>query len=90
MPLLHGAQGSHRTLLQLLANEFGDEAVLVDGHPWHPHKLDATEPHDVEVEVARLADVVSAGHVREAVQQPSLPHNPQQNWVLTLPLLDGV
>lgn len=68
VPLLHGAQGSHRTLLSLLANEFGDEAVLVDGHPWHPHELDATEPHDVEVEIAPLAGVVSAGHVREAVQ----------------------
>jgi excinuclease ABC subunit A len=67
-PLLRGVRGSHRTLLELLAAEFGADALLVDGRPWDPHQLDPMLPHDVEVEVARLAEGVPVGQVREAVQ----------------------
>ena len=38
-PLLRGTRGSHRTLLELLAAEFGPE-VIVDGRPWQSQELD--------------------------------------------------
>jgi excinuclease ABC subunit A len=68
VPLLQGVQGSHRTLLHLLADQFGPEALRVDGQPWHSQTLDAAEAHDLEVEVARLAGEVPAKRVRQAVQ----------------------
>jgi excinuclease ABC subunit A len=67
-PLVRGAPGSHHTLLQLLAAEFGADALLVDGRSWDAHGLDPTQPHDIEVEVARLAGSVSAKDAREIVQ----------------------
>lgn len=66
--LVRRGKGSHRTLLGLLSDQFGPESVLVDGAPWNRRELEPTEPHDVEVEIARLKDKTSAREVREAVQ----------------------
>jgi len=67
-PLLRGVRGSHGTLLELLADEFGNDALLVDGRPYYPHRLDPTAAHDIEVRIGRLARSVSAGRIRQAVQ----------------------
>ena len=67
-PLMRGVRGSHRTLLQLLADELGAGVLLVDGHPWPPYALDPTIPHDIEIEVARWSGDASVGQAREAVQ----------------------
>ncbi len=67
-PLMRGVRGSHRTLLELLSNELGPDGLLVDGHPWRPHQLDPTAPHDIEIEVARWTGQTSAAQAREAVQ----------------------
>jgi excinuclease ABC subunit A len=67
-PLLHAAPGSHHTLLSLLADEFGPNTLLVDGHRWRSQALDPALPHSLEVEVAHLAVGTSASHAREAVQ----------------------
>ncbi|MDH5687241.1 MAG: ATP-binding cassette domain-containing protein [Candidatus Bathyarchaeota archaeon] len=67
-PLVRGVKGSHRTLLKLLVEQFGREAVLVDGRPWRGRRLNPVEPHNIEVEVARFKKRISARHVREAVQ----------------------
>jgi excinuclease ABC subunit A len=67
-PLLHGVRGSHTTLLELLAGEFGAQSLLVDGQPWHSRALGSAEPHDLEVQVAHLGDDVSVGEAREAIE----------------------
>jgi excinuclease ABC subunit A len=67
-PLLRSVPGSHRTLIELLNAEFGLDALYVDGHPYHAEALDASQPHDLEVEVARLDPRSSARRVRTAVQ----------------------
>ena len=67
-PLARGVKGSHRTLLRLLADKFGPEALLVDGQPWNGLQLSPTEPHDIEVKTARFGKGASARHIREAVQ----------------------
>ena len=66
--LLHGVRGSHRTLLLLLAEEFGPSALCVDGRPWHTGPLDPKKPHDVEVQVAHLDGELSVGRTRVTVQ----------------------
>ena len=67
-PLVRGVRGSHRTLLELLASEFGAISLLVDGHPWRTQELNPTKDHDIDVEIARLSGTVSTGHIREVVQ----------------------
>ncbi|MEJ2734198.1 MAG: hypothetical protein P8189_11640 [Anaerolineae bacterium] len=68
-PLFHNARGSHRTLLQLLAREFGGEALRVDGRPFPSTPLDPRQAHDLEVEVGLLDASASAMGAREAVQR---------------------
>jgi excinuclease ABC subunit A len=67
-PLLRGVRGSHRTLLGLLADEFGPDALYVDGQPWDAQPLSPQEAHDLEVEVACLPPEVPVRLVRDAVQ----------------------
>jgi excinuclease ABC subunit A len=67
-PLLRNVHGSHRTLLDLLAGEFGAEALLIDGQSWQSQALDPAQPHDLQVEVAHLSGDVSIGEAREAIQ----------------------
>lgn len=67
-PLVRGVQGSHRTLLDLLASEFGTISLLVDGRPWRRHELNPMKDHDIDVEIAHLAGTISTGRIREVVQ----------------------
>ncbi len=68
-PLVKGVKGSHRTLLRILTNLFGSEAILVDGRPWQEQQLKADDPHDIEIEIAKIDRKTPAKHVREAVQK---------------------
>lgn len=68
-PLLHGARGSHRTLLALLAGQFGAPALWVDARPWDGASLDPARPHDLEVELARLTGAVEVQQARALVRQ---------------------
>ena len=67
VPLLHGVRGSHETLLTLLVEEFGPEALRVNDEAWHAQQLDPAVPHDVEVLIARLPKGVPTSDVREVV-----------------------
>ncbi len=67
-PLLRDVRGSHRTLLDLLAEQFDPEALLVDGQRAATEELDASEGHDVEVELARLGLDTTASQARDAVR----------------------
>jgi len=69
VPLLHGVYGSHQTLLQLLAEQFGAEALRVDDRPWQSQPLDPFEQHDVEVVAGLLDARMSTAEVREIVQR---------------------
>jgi excinuclease ABC subunit A len=67
-PLLHQVTGSHRTLLQLLAKQFGQQPLLVDGHPWRGDPLDPQSPHDVTVRLGQLPAGASAARARQLVR----------------------
>ncbi len=68
VPLLHGVQGSHATLLGWLVERFGPDALFVDGHPWQPGRLDPARPHDLAVELGCWPGPVPAARAREAVR----------------------
>jgi excinuclease ABC subunit A len=68
-PLVRGAKGSHRTLLKLLADQFGNEALFVDGEKWREQTLDPREPHGIDVEVGEVYGETSAQIVRQIVQK---------------------
>jgi excinuclease ABC subunit A len=68
-PLLRGARGSHRTLLDLLAGQFSAPALRVDEQPWDGAPLDPARPHDLEIELADLDGAVEAQAARALVRQ---------------------
>ena len=68
-PLLCGVKGSHRTLLEAMAERFGMEQVWVDGTPWAGHALNAGSPHDIEILLTVGHPVPGAFHSREILQQ---------------------
>ena len=68
VPLVREGWGSHRTLLALLAAEFGQDALRVDGTPWPGQPLDAHKPHTITVNIATWTDPVPVTEVRQALQ----------------------
>jgi excinuclease ABC subunit A len=68
-PLLHGAKGSHATLLSYLTGEYGKEKMVVDGDPWKGHPLDPAESHDIHIEVGRVTARMNVADVRILVHR---------------------
>ncbi len=68
-PLLHGVPGSHPTLLRLLSDQFGAEALWIDGHPWESDALDPDQPHDLAVEVGWVIPSHSPVEIRQAIRR---------------------
>jgi excinuclease ABC subunit A len=68
-PLLRSVPGSHRTLLGLLSEQLGADALWVDGGPWQGQPLAAGQAHDLEVEVGWLDDQATAVDARELAQR---------------------
>ncbi|MGC9468176.1 MAG: hypothetical protein ACP5HS_06275 [Anaerolineae bacterium] len=79
-PLLRQVPGSHRRLLSFLVDEWGVDAVWVDGRPLTckgmtekvPNSapvLHPDVPHDLDVAVASLPQGAEVGRIREALWQ---------------------
>ncbi|MFX0092337.1 MAG: hypothetical protein ACFFBD_11290, partial [Candidatus Hodarchaeota archaeon] len=68
-PIAQRAKGSHRSLLQMLSEQFDLEAILVDGNLWDGKGLNATEEHTIEIKLAELSARVPTKEIREIVQQ---------------------
>ena len=47
--LVHGVEGSHRTLIDLLTQEIGRESIIIDEKRITDTHLDPGNPHDIEV-----------------------------------------
>ncbi|MFX1538635.1 MAG: ATP-binding cassette domain-containing protein, partial [Promethearchaeota archaeon] len=67
-PLVKGVKGSHRTLLQSLVEEFGREAVFVDGQGYQDEKLNPQEPHDIEIKIGAVEKNHSLIEIRNLIQ----------------------
>ena len=68
-PLLQKQQGSHKTLLSILANQFGLEKLVVDGDRWDSSPLEPNLPHSIELEIGALGHAATAPKIREVVHQ---------------------
>jgi len=67
-PVMRGVRGSHRTLLGLLAREFGLDVVLADGRPLKHDELDPNQEHTIEILVGRFDRRAGADDIRRAVE----------------------
>ncbi|MBN2238407.1 MAG: ATP-binding cassette domain-containing protein [Dehalococcoidales bacterium] len=65
VPLVRNVSGSHRTLLQQLAGQFGKDNLRVDGQEWQHRVLDSLKPHDIEISLGDISPDDSAARVRE-------------------------
>ncbi|UCD99448.1 MAG: ATP-binding cassette domain-containing protein [Chloroflexota bacterium] len=69
VPLIHDLQGSHQTLLSILAAEFGIENLVVDGKTWDGVPLKKHLPHAIDIEIGQLRSPDTVSRVREIVQR---------------------
>jgi len=77
VPLVRQALGSHRMLLELLERELGEQAMLVDGQPWHRQTLDPQLPHNVAVRMGLLSEGALAAQVRELLRSAAALGTPE-------------
>jgi excinuclease ABC subunit A len=54
IPLLIESLGSHKALLGMLAKEFGDENIRVDGEKYKGKRLDPSQNHSIELILSEL------------------------------------
>ena len=67
-PLLTRTPGSHGMLLELLNEQFGRQALLVDGQAYTGQPLEAAIPHDLLLHLGRISRKDTVHHVRTLVQ----------------------
>jgi excinuclease ABC subunit A len=68
VPLVHELQGSHKSLLSLLAVEFGTTHLIVDGKPWDSIPLDPRRSHTIEIHIGIIDGTSSVARIRECIQ----------------------
>ncbi|MFW9841768.1 MAG: ATP-binding cassette domain-containing protein [Candidatus Thorarchaeota archaeon] len=66
--LLQGTKGSHRTLLELLTSEFGQENLLIDEQIWDGTSLESNEDHDIAILLGRFNPKSKASEIKKAVK----------------------
>ena len=69
VPLLMDAIGSHRILLGMLSEEFGDENIIVDGEKNTGKGLDSGKTHSIELVLSDLEPGTGASTLRELVER---------------------
>jgi len=67
VPLLRQAFGSHRTLLSLLREQYGQERLIVDGEPLNGQSLDPALPHSLSLRLGALPSGAEGHVAREAL-----------------------
>ncbi len=68
-PMLIDVKGSHRTLLELLIENFKQEDIIVDGKPYRGEKLHPKKKHSVKLKIGIIDKNTSVKKVREILQQ---------------------
>jgi len=68
LSLLKATKGSHKTLLELLASEFGLENIIVDGAQWNQKSLVSDDPHDLSILIAKLIPKSKTSEIRDSVR----------------------
>ncbi len=53
-PMLRKVKGSHKTLLDLLKKEFGDENVFLDGKNTSQFDKNGLKPHDLDIKIGSI------------------------------------
>ena len=67
--LLSGVQGSHRTLLALLSEQFPADSIIVDGAAWLGQALQPDQPHSLELLLAETSQPLSTSEIRHLLEQ---------------------
>ncbi len=65
--LVHGAKGSHRTLIDLLKQEFGEKSIIIDGMESSKIQLNQKESHDIEIVLGSYLKP-KVREIREAIE----------------------
>ncbi len=66
-PLVRATPGSHHTLLAALQRQFPAQ-LRVDGKPHRSRPLDASRPHDIDIEIDQLSGKITLQRARQIVE----------------------
>jgi len=67
-PVMKGVRGSHRTLMKLLAGNFREDVIFIDGRHWTGEALDGEEKHDIELKLGTFGKKAGADGIRESIR----------------------
>ncbi|MFW9939499.1 MAG: ATP-binding cassette domain-containing protein [Candidatus Thorarchaeota archaeon] len=59
--------GSHKTLLNLLSEQFSKEDLYVDGNDWKGNELNPNDPHEILMRLSHIDNSTSLEKVREII-----------------------
>ena len=68
VPLMRNVPGSHRTLLEMLADQFSAASIFVDREPLGDRLLDPEQTHDIDVFIGTLQHQRTLAECRRLVQ----------------------
>jgi len=68
-PLVQAGLGGHRTLLELLEEQFGRQSIYVDGEPWASIGLNPDIPHKIEIRLGQLSAGSSPSQARAYIKE---------------------
>ncbi|MBN1351878.1 ATP-binding cassette domain-containing protein [candidate division KSB1 bacterium] len=71
VPLMQAVQGSHRTLLNYLLEEFPSSALLVDGYPFSSIDLSPEKAHTIEINFGEISASNAVQEIRQTVEAAS-------------------
>ncbi|MBN2532790.1 MAG: ATP-binding cassette domain-containing protein [Spirochaetales bacterium] len=67
--LLNNAKGSHRTLLEMLEKEYGNDRLIVDGKPCHGTGLDRKKSHTIELYLDTVKKTSTISQIKKIIGQ---------------------
>ncbi|MHA1992533.1 MAG: ATP-binding cassette domain-containing protein [Candidatus Hodarchaeales archaeon] len=65
--LVNNALGSHKTLLNLLSEQFSSENLYIDKRKWDGLDLNPSEPHNIRIKLAQVDNSTSEESIRDIV-----------------------
>ncbi|NPD87392.1 MAG: ATP-binding cassette domain-containing protein [Asgard group archaeon] len=67
-PITRFSIGSHATLLNMIAERFAAESIIVNGKKWNGEKLKPNEKHSIEIKAGELTKNAKSQQIRNVIQ----------------------
>ncbi|MFX1274711.1 MAG: hypothetical protein ACFFBP_04810 [Promethearchaeota archaeon] len=66
--LVNKVLGSHKTLIDLLENNFPVEEIIIDNKPWNKRDLDPKIPHSIQIKIGIIQKTSNINEIRKLIE----------------------